>query len=141
VHLWPQIAARSDEGLSRELRPIVSKLEDHSLLVTAVGRSLVGANPRITYYDLLDHSLSEGTGPESVTHVAVATNAALIEGRKVYYLYTHWEAGDDLEGDGRQGYQRYFDAVKQNSRVEEVFRSATLRANKYPWILYEVGRQ
>lgn len=63
--------------------------------------------------------------------------AELSGGRNVYYLYTHWEAGDDFHG-GQDGFQAFFDNVESRYLVSEVYRSEAKRLDKNPWVLYRV---
>jgi hypothetical protein len=133
---WPAIAAASDEGLLREVRPVIGALEGRPLIVTAVARGLEETDAG--YFDLLGHSLAYGNAGRPDLVVAAAASA-LQSGRPAYYLHTHWEDGKDLVGDGSQRYAAYFDAVANEFQVTEAWRSEGLRAKKYSWVLYELA--
>jgi hypothetical protein len=138
LHRWPTLAARSDAGLARELRPTLEQLEPNSLLVTAVAGPFRGTVHNLAYFDLIDNAMERGIGPASQAYLSNEIESALNCGTAVYYLYSRWEAGDDFQGDGRDNYLSFFETVQHNFQVEKVLDAPTLNLGEYVWTLYRV---
>jgi hypothetical protein len=62
----------------------------------------------------------------------------LATGREVYYLYTHWEDGQDFEGDGRRGFIAYYEAVRDIFNLQLIERQEISDWRPHPWTLYRV---
>jgi hypothetical protein len=135
---WPTASAESDEGMSRETRPVVANLPQDSLLVSAVTRGVRDSNSSVEYLDLIDYGLREGDSAASLARFTSKVEQAMSEGRAVYYLYSQWEAGYDFEGGSRGRYRSYFDAAQQRFSTAEVFQTSRSRLSQTPWILYEL---
>ena len=135
---WDRIAARSEEGMLQDLRPFMARMDDRSTVITVMARGLVEANGRIEYVDLIDFSIDHGNGAEAKTAMAEAVRERLASGRDVYYLYTHWEDGQDFEGNGRRGFIAYYEAVRDNFDLQLIERREISDWRPHPWTLYKV---
>jgi hypothetical protein len=134
---WQRVSAQSDEGLSREVRPVVAAMDENSLLITVVAASIREANPQISYIDLIDPSTRHQTVAEDVAAVNARVDESLRAGQNVYYLYSHAEADTDVPNNG-QPYRPFFDSLSSRHRIDEVFQTSSLRIGKYPWIIYQI---
>lgn len=141
LHETPRIAAESDAGLARELSPVLADLRPGALVVSAVSRAFRDQEGHVEFLDLIDTSLAIRDEARRTELTTARMEQALGEGRDVYYLYSHWEAGEDFQGDGREGYQRYFDAAAAEFALTEIFRTERGRQGKHPWILFKVERR
>jgi hypothetical protein len=135
---WDRIAARSEEGMLQDLRPFVARMDDRSTVITVMARGLVEANGRVEYVDLIDFSLDHGNGAAAKAAMADTVRKRLTSGRDVYYLYTHWEDGQDFEGDGRRGFIAYYEAVRDNFNLQLIERQEISDWRPHPWTLYKV---
>lgn len=136
---WRESAAQSDEGMFREVRPAVRAIEEDALLVSAMTQGLganLGSFERI---DLIEHYLAHGSDEAGVQSVVSAVQQALADDRNVYYLYSRYEAGDDFEGKGRQGFRNFFDGIAARYQVHQVFVTESRSFGTNPWLLYEVS--
>jgi hypothetical protein len=139
LHDWPTIAARSDEGSLRQLRPIMARLSNGSLLVSADVPGLRDAKARIDYEDLIEYQSHIGTGDYAQQRLVSHISQQLHQQRQVYYLYTRWEDGIDYEGNGRSGFGHFWQAVTANFTVTMLQQSPPNDdPNVRPWALYEV---
>ncbi len=137
---WHNRTTLNDAGLAREFSPAVKEMEADSLVVTAVARAFWDTNSSISYVDLIDHHLAWGTDDDSLFLLTSAIEGKLAEGDRVYYLFSHWEAGHDFLGyDGKQNYDRFYDAINSQFSLTQIQHSIGLRVGLNPWILYEVG--
>lgn len=136
---WNDFAAESDEGLAREFRPVVARLDEDSVLVSAVTRAFESTAPAITYVDLIDHQRILGTDDASIEILTSTVGRHLEGGSEVYYLYTHWEAGDDFLGGGKQAFRRFSEGLERNFALSPIMRSSVDRLDRHPWILYSVA--
>jgi hypothetical protein len=125
--------------MARELRPGLSRLEPNSLVVTAVAGPLHETSPHLGYVDLIDHAMRHGTNASSQALLQDQVDAALSEGRQVYYIYSRWEGGADFQWDGRDNFVSFFETVRQNFTVTEIFDTQTLNIRRFSWTLYSVG--
>ena len=135
---WDHRAAESDPALARELQPRLTQLDDGALLVSAMLRGLEPEQVRRAGLDLIDHHRAYGSGAEGVEALTATIDRALADNREVYYLFSRYEAGDDMVGDGRQGFGAYFDAVEARFGVNEVFRTSQPSLGKTHWVLYQL---
>jgi hypothetical protein len=137
IHTWPEAARRSDEGLLREMRPILASSGREFLLVSAVTRGFTELEA-VEFVDLVSFSVSHGDRDLAVQNVVQATSTALEHGHDVFYLYTQFEAGHDFQGDGRDRYDLYFLGVSESFAVTEVYRTETHHSGRDPWLLFKV---
>jgi hypothetical protein len=135
---WDRISARSEEGMMQDLRPYMARMNDDTTVITVMARGLLEGNQRIEYIDLIDFNLDHGNGAEAKAAMADAVRQHLAEGREVYYLYTHWEDGQDFEGDGRRGFIAYYEAVRDNFDLQIIERQEINDWRPHPWTLYKV---
>ena len=70
--------------------------------------------------------------------MADAVRERLASGRDVYYLYTHWEDGQDFEGNGRRGFIAYYEAVRDNFDLQLIERQEISDWRPHPWTLYKL---
>jgi uncharacterized membrane protein len=138
---WPAIAASSDEGLLREFRPHVAELDPSTLVISAASRGLRQANDSLEYLDLIDHTMEHGNDRAGLRLLGGVILEALGEERPVYYLYTRFEQGSDMVGDGSEGYGRYLEEIQLNFELTEVLVSSALNFKRFPWVLYKVERE
>ncbi len=130
---WHQRATQNDAGLAREFKPTVTEMAPDSLVVSAVARAFWDTNDAISYVDLIDHHLAWRTDDESLLRLTAAMEEKLAEGDRVYYLYSHLEAGHDFLGhDGKQGYGRFYDGINSAFALTQILQSTGLRGGRSP---------
>jgi hypothetical protein len=141
VSQWSTTAAESDEGLFREFRPVVERLEPSSLLVSGATRGLRGTTDTVSYLDLIDHSLSYGNRARSVDLLVAELEAAMANGASVYYLYTpNWD-GTPWDGsyfaEGNES-SRLDSGIRNSFSLTAVYQTKALRLGNHPWTLYRL---
>jgi hypothetical protein len=135
---WDRIAARSEAGMLQDLRPFMARMDDGAMVITVLARGLREANPHLAYVDLIDFNLDHGNGAEAKAALAAKVSQRLAAGDDVFYLYTHWEDGQDFEGDGRRGFIAYYEAVRDNFNLQLIERQEISDWRPHPWTLYRV---
>jgi hypothetical protein len=135
---WSTIAAESNEGMLRELRPVVEGVEPGSLLVSAATRGFKDTKQPLSHLDLIDHSFSNGSDARSVNSLVVMLEEAMTNGAPVYYLDTHRD-GSELTADGDLFNLRSLDSgIWDNFSLTQVFRTKDLGESNHPWTLYRL---
>jgi len=138
VKSWPDRVAESDEGMGREFKPTLAGLDSGSMLVSAVSLVFQEDAPHLRHYNLVYSAMRGGGTEATVDDMLAAIDAEIADGRRVYYLYSHWEQGSDFTMKGKLGYVRYWDAVTQDYLVETVLVGKTVRVTDHTWTLYEL---
>ncbi len=136
---WPQTVRESDHGLATEFHPAVRAMDGGSLLVSAVSRPLRQSASHLQFYDLVDSTLAHGSSEDGAGAMAAAMEHTLVNGGRVYYLYSHWEQGEDFRGTGEERYDLYWRRVIESYSVTPLQESESERLTGERWTLYEVS--
>jgi len=136
---WPEASRESDWGLAQEVVAYTRALPDEALLISPVTRTLGGEQDRLQMLDLMEVSAAE-RDPDRVRRIVLATIAgAAVQGRDVYYLYSHIEDYKRIFSRDWDDFQLYFRSIEDAYTVTEVFRTEARRFGKEdPWVLYRV---
>jgi hypothetical protein len=108
------------------------------MVITVLARGLTESSPNVAYVDLIDFNLDHGHGSEAKATLRAEVSQQLAAGHEVYYLYTHWEDGQDFEGDGRRGFIAYYEAVRDSFDLRAVDSRGISDWRPHPWTLYRV---
>jgi MFS family permease len=135
VSQWSKTAAESDEGLFRELRPVVDGLEPGSLLVSATTRGFQGSTSKLSYVDLIDHSLTNRGGARRVDSLVAKLEAAMANGAPVYYLYTHLDGSGFVDGEDSNSLDS---GIRDSFSLTVIFETQGLRLGRNRWTLYRL---
>jgi hypothetical protein len=136
---WSSVAANSDEGLFREIKPQLAQIEDESLLVSNMALGLDDLGDRVVQVDLFKQWHQEGTDPASVGAIVDKVAGALANGRHVYYLYTRLEDEDVLDGGRQLQFRKFYEGIEDRFALREVYRTTNYSLGRGSWVLYEVS--
>ena len=108
-------------------------MEADSLVVTAVARAFWDTNSSISYVDLIDHHLAWGTDDDSLFLLtsAIEGSSPRVTG-SITFSVTGKQGHDFLGYDGKQNYDRFYDAINSQFSLTQIQHSIGLRVGLNP---------
>jgi hypothetical protein len=125
--------------MAAAVKPFLSAIDGEYLFVSAMTRAFVDIEARVQRLDLIDQTREAGTSRAGAEVAANRVAAAIQAGTPVYYLSTHFEQGDDFQGEEGLGeYKLYFIRLSEQFDLTAVYVSPFPRTGEHLWILYKV---